>query len=258
MDYVKKSLLNFMRLRGVKNQNRFFSHQTNQGLKSLPASFSLATWNSFKGLGGASFFVDLTEAIATFDLLCLQEVVLAEDKTWNQQLLQSSFVYGSMYKRSDGCYDGVMTICPVEVRRVKLIPSLATELFPRTKKVAIFSVYPIYDGRELGVLNVHAPLIRTPKSFAAELEYLIDQIKDHTGPLIVAGDFNTLSSVYLLELILKFQQIGVNYLQVARDPRPKMKRLDHFLVRDLHASEVEVEEGVKSSDHPLLSVRLSF
>ena len=57
-----------------------------------------------------------------------------------------------------------------------------------TRKLTSIEDFPLDDGRSLKIVNSH---ILLTVGWKEQIENVINEIKDHDGPIIWAGDFNT-------------------------------------------------------------------
>lgn len=84
---------------------------------------------------------------------------------------------------------GVMTLAAAH--SVYCCPLREREPLLRLVKSALITVYPLQDGQLLMVINIHAINFSFGINvYSRQLDPIGVQIKQHTGPVIMAGDFN--------------------------------------------------------------------
>lgn len=150
---------------------------------------------------------------------------------------------------------GVMTLSVAHP--VYCCPFIKNEPLLRLPKSALITVYPLYDGRLLMMVNVHAINFSIGCSiYKQQLEAIVEPIMLHKGPVIFAGDFNTWNRRRLRILYQLTHQMGLQKVKFRRDFRKKVfgLPLDFVFYRDLDFFEASVFETC-ASDHNLLKVR---
>lgn len=129
----------------------------------------------------------------------------------------------------------------------------------RTPKAVTVTEHPLAGRDErLLAINIHAVNFTFGvEDLRRQLEPLVQLLADHTGPAILAGDFNTWSDSrqQLVDDLLGLH--GLSALEFSDDRRTRAfgRPLDHIYVRGLSAESAEVIP-VASSDHNALRARL--
>ncbi|OCG21294.1 hypothetical protein A9G22_09960 [Gilliamella sp. App2-1] len=152
-------------------------------------------------------------------------------------------------------YVGVMTISN----------SLPTSLFSfrerepliRVSKSALITIYPISNSKQqLLVANMHAVNFSIGvKAYRQQMHMLLNRIKEHNGPIILAGDFNAWSKqrLHLLyQFVRSFELKSVNFSVDMRKTfmgRP----LDFVFYRGLQLNTAEIISTTASDHNPLLA-----
>lgn len=219
-----------------------------------PGSLKLLNWNISKG--SKEFWQkDLRSMSIDKDFVILQEAVLDSGiKLQVKELMHESFSPG--YTTASKT-TGVLTYSkrkPLSECRLSVLePWLRT---PKATNITQFSI----EGRHetLLVINVHVVnfsigLIR----FRDQMEQIRQVLMDHSGPAILAGDFNTWRSKRMEvvnDIAGRFAFVAV---QLQLDNRKKFNghALDHVFVRGLSVHNSEVK-SVISSDHNPIAVEL--
>lgn len=219
-----------------------------------PDKIRVAVWNLCKGSGGILFEHDYRMLCYRSDLVLTQEALLSRRSI--QTFCEPGFmtVHAASYKRRDGLRDGVMTASrvPVAGEPQRLVCKYPEPIF-KTPKVAVVNVFPILGGGRLCVVNIHATLVRLKGGAVEEIMHILEQLPSHDGPMIFAGDFNTFTPGYLAAIARVLGQIGLEYVPIPNDPRPRTQCLDQVFSRGLDLSSVRVDTTIKNSDHfPIL------
>jgi endonuclease/exonuclease/phosphatase (EEP) superfamily protein YafD len=130
-----------------------------------------------------------------------------------------------------------------------------------TPKATSITEYPLQDRDDrLLTINLHAVNFALGlENFQAQFDALTDVLRNHQGPIILAGDLNTWSNARQL-LVDKFMtEHGLAGVAFEPDLRTTTfgHALDHIYVRGMRAESARVIQ-VTSSDHNALRVRLAF
>ncbi len=217
----------------------------------LPA-IKLGIWNIFKGNGGDKFFRDYMHLVEQADIWMLQEVLGTQHGLRDYIPQQWQAFHAGSYERRDGLREGVLTMSRYRLEDPKRILALNMEPIVKTPKGALRVKLSI-AGENLVMLNLHMPLFRSVKGFAADLKLVFQSIEDWRGPLIVGGDFNTLSAQYKSILDEILMGYNLTHVRIPMDPRSTFAKLDHIYVRGFFVKSVKVITRIQSSDHfPIL------
>lgn len=133
-----------------------------------------------------------------------------------------------------------------------------TELEPwlRLPKSALYALYPLSNGSDLAVVNIHAVnFTYGTQEYQRQLNTLVDELLDHQGPIIVAGDFNSWSEERLGVMKQALKKIGVIEVHYQPDHRTQFITglpLDHVFYRGLELETAEAPESDASDHNPLL------
>lgn len=221
-----------------------------------PERIRVAVWNMCKGVGGLLFEHDYRSLCYRSDLILTQEALLSRRslETFCERGFQT--IHAASYKRRDGLRDGVMTVSRVKACDVlgRVICKYPEPLF-KTPKAALVKLYPLHGTHlRLMVINIHATLIRLKAAATQEMEHLLAHLPEHTGPIILAGDFNTFTPGYLSAVSRVLSRLGLEYVRIPDDPRPVSQALDQVFCRGLSVSNIRVDTTIRNSDHfPILA-----
>jgi endonuclease/exonuclease/phosphatase (EEP) superfamily protein YafD len=209
--------------------------------------FSLVNWNIQKG-GNPAWVYDLRSLDSDPDLLILQEAVAGTPASVGQV---SDYFHSFAEGFSVGEWEtGVMTTSTAEPLTECRLEAI--EPWLGTRKATLVTEYALTDSDEtLLVVNIHGINFTLGLSALQEqLRQVHAIIEQHTGPVLVAGDFNTWSgrrAAMLQRLVDNLDLVALEY-DVDHRTRFFGQILDHIYVRGLetvHASTLEVG----SSDH---------
>lgn len=221
----------------------------------------LTTWNIWKGAGEEFFKRDFLKLAQQSNLILIQEALLTPV---NEQIFldvavdeKLSISHAASYIRQDGCVEGVMTLSKVETSlEPARILCERPEFLLKTFKTALVTTYPFQQSKnKLKVINLHARLLRGPKTAATDLDFILKKmaVDEHSGPIIVAGDFNTFSRRHLETISAVLLSHNIKRVPIKDDPRIPRESLDQIFIRGLKVIKIKIDTSIKSSDHfPLI------
>ena len=151
---------------------------------------------------------------------------------------------------------GVLTASKTPALNSAALYSPHYEPFLQTRKVALVTEYPIARQRQtLLTINVHGINFVRSHKFQAQMNQIEQAILHHTGPLILAGDFNTWRPKRMQMLQTAVQRLKLKPAQFSSDHQNNLKRflrsdpLDHIFYRGLEPQATQVLDKMTSSDH---------
>lgn len=220
---------------------------------ALGSHIRVLVWNIYKAKH-ANWASDFKKLVFDKELVLLQEAVtnapsdpLFEGDNALQWVMARSFRH-----RKTDIETGVKTGCLAATCDRQFYVSEYTEPLLQTRKLLLSTQYPIAGSKEtLLVINMHAINFVANKKYVGHLDQLAAALAEHTGPIILAGDFNTWSSSRLK----LFQSVASesNLIEAAMDRQGRLAtlnlHLDHVFYRGLSLSSIESLEHVRSSDH---------
>lgn len=223
-------------------------------LPSLPFNFTIIDWNIYKG-GKDGMASDFALISKDADVAVLQEAYetpeLVSDLSTANQSLWWNMVRGFKYQ---GYFTGVATGSRVSAIRTEGFLTTVHEPLLKSPKTMLLTVYPLANSLDsLAVLNVHGINFVLNSKFKKQITQMIAILKDHRGPILVAGDFNTWNDGRMEALDKGFASIGLERLKLSNQ---KEAKLDHAYVRGLQATEATLLTNIKSSDHKPILLRL--
>lgn len=226
------------------------SHLRGNGLRLL-------VWNIHKGTD-QKLPSDFRYISQHTDLVLFQEAI--DKPTFTSSLINSnkalSWTMAKAFQQSNGSHTGVSTGSKAKPLREEVLLSPSREPLLSTPKTALISEFAIENRPQtLLVANIHAINFVKTSSFIAHIEQVIAKIKNHQGPLILAGDFNTWNPWRMNYLLEAAQNLGLEKLST---PQGGLLELDHVFVKGLSQKATHNLSYIKSSDHSPLLVDLSF
>jgi len=220
---------------------------------SLGPVIRILVWNILKGKR-RRWSEDFRHLVADRDLVLLQEAVL---NTPSDELFTRSKRFEWVMARSfrdpiTRIEHGVKTgsVVPSTSRHFYLSPS--SEPVVQTQKLLLATEYPLAgEANSLLVLNMHAINFVSVKKYTEQLDQLQYVLNDFTGPVILAGDFNTWNP-QRLGLFFEVAR-EAELVEAAMERRSKLahlnQHLDHVFYRGLSLRDVSSLTHFQSSDH---------
>jgi endonuclease/exonuclease/phosphatase (EEP) superfamily protein YafD len=218
------------------------------------AGFTLMTWNVLKGRA-RHWPEDYARLSSGKDILLLQEAHLTHSL---RALLGQSGYRWYMTRAFDynGAATGVLTAGRSPAAKACL--SRLAEPLIGTPKSALLTRFPLDgSGEERWVANLHGINFTLGTArFRAQLESLAEVLGSHTGPMVLAGDFNDWSERRDDIVSLVAKRLHLLPVQLAGDVRSCHwgRPVDHVFYRGLEVIQADAVK-VTSSDHNPILVR---
>lgn len=148
---------------------------------------------------------------------------------------------------------GVMTLA--SAHPIYCCPLREREPILRLPKSALVTVYPLPDARLLMVVNIHAVNFSLGVDvYSKQLLPIGDQIAHHSGPVIMAGDFNAWSRPRMNALYRFAREMSLREVRFSDDQRRRAfgRPLDFVFYRGLSVHDASVLVTRASDHNPLL------
>ncbi len=226
--------------------------------KELSARFKILNWNIEKMKAQDKWANDFHMISADVDLVTIQEGV--SDSFFQDELKAKNFYewvyYISWVREEDLSSSGLVT--GGVARSVSTTFARTDHLEPivKTPKLTSANKYKIQGmDKELILLNIHAINFVSKAKFESHITKSLELIKNHNGPVIFVGDFNTWSDARY-EILLKLTSAaGLKHYNDFKRPTGEGMHsdLDHFFGRGIKVNKIEMLD-LRSSDHfPILA-----
>ena len=213
-----------------------------------PNDIRLVTWNIHKQ-SDPGWQRDLRRFANRSDLVLLQETVLDPSLRAVIDDEGMRFVMASSFLASNVDI-GVLTasrVAPVANCTQRFVEPLL-----RIPKSAVISWFPLQgEAQTLAVVNLHAiNFSLSLGTYRAQIDAIADALAGHSGPLVVAGDFNTWTDERAAAVRTLAARLDLTEVRFAHDHRSHFfgHELDHIYVRSLAPLATSTAE-VRSSDH---------
>jgi len=227
----------------------------------LPDTFGVLCWNIYKQNKKHFHFKHYLHTLhkeKSIDICIMQEAAFSDQERF--ALEHCTYDAAANIEVNGGFY-GVLTASLVASKRATAYLSEGRESLFGPHKSLLVSYYPLSDDRELLILNIHAINFRESRHYRRELEHFLLKVRDHKGPMIIAGDFNTWNNVRMKKLYLLCEGLGLQRVPFSQDDKIKSfmgHHLDFIFFRGLELLEYEVIEEDTISDHNPLFARFGY
>ncbi len=223
---------------------------------------NLLVWNMYKASHQA-WEQDFRRLIDKKDLVLLQESVIntRHDPLFNTPEPFEWVMAKSHRNLQTLAVTGVKTGSNVKSLGYNFLTSPDLEPVFRTPKLLLATTYPILGSQKtLLAINVHAINFVSLKKYNRQIEQIIEIAREHDGPLILAGDFNTWNDLRFRALKDLADKMQLH--EVALERKSKLfhfhRHLDHVFYRGLRLQSAEVLFDVRSSDHYPITIEFEI
>lgn len=217
-------------------------------LPFIPNKFNVCVWNLHK-CTHADWGNDFLQLAKKSDLFLTQEVLL---KPSVQAHLEQSGLYWttavSFLSPAKKYPSGVATGCKVMPLQI-MFNNESKEPFLKTPKITLATLFKTQHSQLLAI-NVHAINFTGIKSFDRNMQQARDIIAAFSGPIIIAGDFNTWNIKRLGSIKTLARHLNLEEAILHPDLRTKYfsKPVDYIFTRGLKLIGARAS-AVGSSDH---------
>lgn len=235
--------------------------QTHSALN--PKHIDILVWNIYKG-GLFGWEVDLERYSKNRDLVLLQEGILnqymkpvLESGREHQYIFATSFTYRRSKKPT-----GVLTGANIQASTFEYQRSEGRETIGYSPKMALFTYYPIYNhAQELLAINIHALNTVSWKKMGAQILTALKIAKEHQGPVIFAGDFNSWSKKKTDFLFRTMERAGFDNVKFENGQERMLVYnypVDYIFTRGLITKKARVLSEATGSDHKPLQATFAL
>jgi len=232
---------------------------------ALGPTLNVVCWNMYKARN-RGWLEDIAAVADNSDLVLLQEAVLHDNVPHAFHLSSGLEWYMS---ENLGDLRRKITTGPKTGSRAPAISAHAVRTVDKeiigTPKSMLVTRYPFAPAGApsdalvtLLVVNVHAINVVSTRKFARHVEQMVAAVKDHEGPVLVGGDFNTWNKPRRMLLWTAMMTLGLKHAPIDIPPRlgHLNQILDHVFYRGLNLLGAHPMLQVRSSDH--IPLRLEF
>jgi endonuclease/exonuclease/phosphatase (EEP) superfamily protein YafD len=214
----------------------------------------LVNWNIQKG-GHPDWANDLASLQSNPHLMVLQEVPF--NKIAWDRVAENAYQSFAPGYRTSRAVTGVMTVSTT--KPLTQCNFVSVEPWIRSAKATVITEYGLTNtDQTLLVVNIHAVNFTFgTRDFEGQIQEAMSVLRDHSGPILLSGDFNTWHSRRSRVLNEMTGSLDLETLTFDEDHRKRVfgQALDHIYVRGLEVIEATSRE-VDSSDHNPMSARL--
>ena len=220
-----------------------------------PAKISMINWNMYKAQR-KNWSEDYKTLIDAQDLVLLQEAIISPQVT---RLIEKQHTYWNLNTafHYEGFEAGVLTASAINP--LFSCGLRTTEPFIRIPKTVLVNLYPLAGSdKKLLVANLHGINFTLGVGvYGEQIDNLVNIVKQHSGPVIVAGDFNTWSEQRMDIVNNMATQLSMQTVNHKIHNRVRVfgYALDHVFYRGLEVTSENILK-VTSSDHN--PVRVTF
>ncbi len=227
----------------------------------LPGTFKVAVWNMYKGKK-PSWETSFFKLAHSHDILISQEMFM---KGRMEEIFTSTegfeFTSATSFYFDGNERTGVATISKVPSFIQEFQRSHYREPIIRSPKVVLVSTYPLANGEELLVANIHAINFVSARKLRHQIQTVANRINEHVGPVIFAGDFNTWSrrkQRYMRKILKAAGLTEVKYHGGDHRMRVFKNLIDFLWYRGLKLEEAKVLGNIDGADHIPMSHTFSL
>ncbi len=229
---------------------------------NLGVNLRVLVWNIYKAKRD-NWLRDFKALSADRDLVLLQEAITnaPSDEHFEQNNKVEWVMAGSHQHPINAVVTGVKSGCSASPKKCVVHRSNYSEPLVNTQKLLLETHYSITDRSDaLMVLNMHAINFVGVKKYIDQLEQLSVALCNHSGPVLLAGDFNTWNPRRLSLFRERAQQAGLIEASMSR-PRKMShfnQHLDHVFYRGMDLLSIESLQNIASSDHSPIMANFSL
>ena len=228
--------------------------------EQLGPNIDLLLWNVYK-CKKKDWHEDFVRLITDKDLVLLQEAIVNSpfDSHFKESLKHQWIMARSFKSIKTNIITGVKTGSTVVANKHYFSASKHSEPLSKTKKMLLATFYPLTtQAQSLLVVNSHLINFVAFEKFKVHLDQVFQTLKNHDGPIILAGDFNTWNKKRLKYFNSLAKLFSLEEVKMTRQPRLNhlFKHLDHIYCRGLKVVNAHVHTDIHSSDHYPISLSL--
>jgi endonuclease/exonuclease/phosphatase (EEP) superfamily protein YafD len=227
---------------------------------TVPNEFSILCWNVHKNNDTFAFknYIENFSEKKPVDFFVFQEADFKHDIELNLPGL--TFNAAANLEKGSAFY-GVLTATKCKTIHSKPFLSHGKELIFGPRKSLLLTKHTFENGTTLLILNLHAINFRENKHYFKEIDRIIKIIDDYTGPMIIAGDFNSWNKKRMDFLHAKMEHLNFTAVPFSKSDKVKSfmrNHLDFIFYRGIKLTEYSIERTHKLSDHHPLFAKFIY
>jgi len=219
---------------------------------TINSTFSLLNWNIYKQQN-QQWSKKLNEWAMQADLITLQEAKYDQDLVRFSQQQKLYYFQNIAFNYQKENY-GVNTFSRAQANQA--CGTRYSEPWTMVPKTGIATTYAFKDSAQLLLLvNLHGVNFTfTAEPLKEQVTPYLQLIKQHRGPVVISGDFNTWSEARTEEIIGTLVKAGFNQTQFYKDQRLTAfgLPLDHIFFRGLEVVNAKSIATIASDHTPQL------
>ncbi len=229
---------------------------------TLGKTISILVWNIYKAKK-SGWRDDFLKLIPKKDLILLQESVINKhDNSIFEKSRRFEWIMACSHKyRGSQIITGLKTGSIAKSSVHECLYSPDREPLLNTSKLVLATKFNLESSlKTLLVLNVHAINFVRIKKYSSHINQILSLIQQHSGPIILAGDFNCWSNARFEFLFESIKNVGLTPVAFDRETfwHHLNNHLDHIFYRDLDLIKAETLSDINSSDHYPIIAEFSF
>lgn len=213
----------------------------------------LVVWNIYKQ-NRSNWQSSLDTFSDDAQLILLQEASLTDEfKAWMDKQ-----DWGSNYVKAFSAFDisaGVVNLA--NHFPITACAHTAKEPWLMLPKSGLYAVYLLSNGQQLAVVNIHSiNFVLGTLEYRKQIEILQKALIQHSGPIIMAGDFNTWSEERLSKLREEMAILELKEVAFSPDERKRFINglpLDHIFYKGLKLINAKAPITDASDHSPLIA-----
>lgn len=217
--------------------------------EALPSrGMRVLVWNAYKAQK-PEFRSEFDALTRRADLALIQEAVADSGTRRPFPSIQGlQWRMAAAFAQEERSLAGVATGSSAPASAARYIRSEPREPITKTPKMVLVTKHRVEGSAdELLAINVHAINFVSTGSFRKHLAQIEEAIRTHSGPLLLAGDFNTWSPGRLKALRDLARRAGLRSVYPEGDGR--ILPLDHVFSRGVTVREARLVNESRGSDH---------
>ncbi|MBT3583515.1 MAG: endonuclease/exonuclease/phosphatase family protein [Halobacteriovoraceae bacterium] len=228
---------------------------------ALKTDLKVFVWNMYKG-DKPDWKKEYKRLTKGMDILVLQELyidqkmseVFQEDENFAYDMATSFFD-----SKKGWIPSGVAIASDVQPLRSFWQRSHYREPFIRTPKMVLFNEFAVEGSdQNLLVVTIHAINFVSSRKLRHQLRQVGNVVREHRGPVLFGGDFNTWSKKKERYMRKEMARAGLSEVAL---PGGRMRTFRHYLdyvfVKGLNVNYTKVHGGSDGSDHKAIELGVS-